>query len=214
MTTTVKDFQRFVVPYIAGAPIPAVHDEIMGAAIEFCRRTRVFTEWIEVNLTEHVGKYTITPAAQNVQVTETLSAWTSAGKLYPATRPELDVWYPGGWMDLETDAIDGIARYHCPLPDTIHIVPAPSFTQASALKLEVALSPMPTSTELPDILLNRYWQIIRNGALGRLHQHPEKYADPSRAAAYLELFNSEVNRLTDEPVHGYNRNVLRVQIED
>jgi len=210
----IREFERFVVPYIAGAPIPAVHDEIMGAAIEFCRRTRIYVQWVDINLVDSQGEYEIEPEDPNTQVTETLSAWTAAGKLHPATRPEMDVWYPTGWDSITAGDINAIRRYHCPQPDKILVVPKPTFNATGGLRLEIALAPLPASTAVPEILLNRYWQVVRNGALGRLHQHPEKYADPNRAIGYLELFNSEVNRLADESIHGYNRNVLRVQIED
>lgn len=207
---SVKDFERFIVPYIS-APVPAIHDETMGAIIEFCQRTRVNVEWVDINLIDGSGEYTISLSGESTyQVSETLSAWTSAGKIHPATRPELDAWFPGGWKDIVASDAAGIQRYYCRLPEKIMLVPKPAFDENNGLRVEVVTTPKPTSTGVPDIVLNRYWQVIRDGALGRLHQHPASYADANRAVSYLQLFEAEIAKLTDSTSHGFSQQPLRM----
>ena len=205
-----RDFERFVLPFCPGAPLPAVHDAVLDASIEFCTRTRLDRHFVEpITLVRGVVEYEIDPPDGDSQVTEALAAWLPEGKIDPATRPELDALYPGGWDQLRVGSTFEVRRFYCRAPGFIRLVPAVDVKVARALRLEIAVAPTRDAREVPDVLLHRHAERIRDGALSRLHQHAASYADPQRALVYGELFERHCNTLADESTHGFSHQPLR-----
>lgn len=210
----VSDFERFVLPHI-NAPLPAVHDALVDAAIEYCIRTRVLRDVVEpITLVRGVAEYEIEAPEADTQVVEVLKAWLSQEELKAVTRPELDALYPQGWLSLSVGNTAQIKVFYCRLPGLIRLVPMLNNKAARALTLEVAYAPTRTATTMPDVLLNRYAEKIAVGALSRLHQHNADYADVSRAVTYLQMFEGFCHMLADESSHGFAHYPLRTLQED
>lgn len=207
MAAALSAFERFVLPFVAGAPVPAVHDAVIDAAIEFCTRTRTARQVLPP-LDVPAGPVPIQiPAPAGLQLVEVYAAWLPDGEIFPATRAELDET-PGWQFKLAQDR-RGITRFHCPAPDQVLLVPRSPAIYPGALTVEAIVAPARDATQVPDIVLHRYAEQVAAGALARLHQHPASYAVPERAASYLELFNGYCDRFADESTHGFSHEPLR-----
>lgn len=205
-----SDFERFVLPFCAGVPMPAVHDAVLDASIEFCTRARVVRVFSDpITLSATTPEYEIDAPDGSTKVVEVMTAWLPEGKVDPATRPKLDEMYPDGWLDLMVGTTPEVQCFYCRAPGFIRMVPALNTTIAGALRLEVAIAPTRSATAVPDILLDRYAEEVRDGALARLHQHAAPYADPQRAVLYKQLFEAHCTRFADETQHGFAHQPLR-----
>ncbi|MBN9403376.1 MAG: hypothetical protein J0I30_11280 [Burkholderiales bacterium] len=210
-----SDFERFVLPFCVGAPMPAVHDAVLDASIEFCTLTRAAREFSDLmTLDPGVAEYEIDPPDGDSQVTEVLAAWLPEGQIDPITRLGLDLVYRQGWTDLTVGTTAEVRRYYCRLPGLIRLVPALSARVPRVLRVEFAYAPTRTATSVPDILLSRYAEQIRDGALARLHQHAAQYADPQRAVLYGQLFEHHCAMRADESQHGFSHQPLRTGLDE
>ncbi|MDS1141717.1 hypothetical protein RE432_14845 [Pusillimonas sp. SM2304] len=207
----VADFQRYVLPFIANAPLPAVDDAVVDACVDFCTRTRVLrTIMAPVALVPGPGEYELdAPDGDNVIVSVT-SCWLPQGKVFSKTRRELDDQFPNGWANLETSDTRSVWGFHCRLPGFLRLVPKLSVKVSRAMTLEVAYAPSRTATEVDDVLFQLYAEVIAAGALSRLHKHPDAiYADPSRVAAYTEEFEQAIASCGDDSAHGFAYQPMR-----
>ena len=212
---SLADFERFVAPYVNGAPVPAIHDAVLDASIEFCIKTKALRSIVDpITLTRGVFEYEIDPPEAGTQIADVLTAWLPEGKINPLTRPDLDAMYPAGWANLTVSQTELVQGFYCPQPGYIRLVPAMDQKAARALILEVSYAPEQIATTLPDILLNRYAETIATGALARLHQHNAPYADPSRAISYMQRFDFLCSSKSDESTHGFHHQPLRVISEE
>lgn len=210
-----SDFERFVLPFCAGAPMPAVHDAVLDASIEFCTRTRVAREFADpVTLSPGDPEYEIDAPDGDSQVTEVLGAWLPEGMIHPATRGALDILYPQGWADLTAGSTSEVRLYYCRQPGLIRLVPALSVRVARALHIEFAYAPTRTATTVPDVLLSTYAEHIRDGALARLHQHAALYADSQRAVLYARMFENHCAVRADDTQYGFAHQPLRTGRDD
>lgn len=204
------DFERFVYPFVEGAPAPAVEDAIVDAAVEFCTRTLVLRAFLDpVTLVPGTTEYELDPPEGDTQLVGVTAAWLPEGPLTSATRPELEELYPDGWAWRQAATTADVRHFYCRLPGFVQLVPSPMVKAPRALRLEVAYAPTRTTRELPDVLLNRYAEDLGNGALARLHLHKAAYADPGRAAAYRTEFDRACNLLADDGARGFVKRRMR-----
>ena len=207
---TLADFERFVVPFVEGAPAPAVDDAIVDAAVEFCTRTRLLRTFLDpVTLVPGTTEYELDAPEADTQIVGVMAAWLPEGALTSATRPELEEVFPDGWAWRQVGTTAEISRFYCRLPGIIQLVPSLTVKAPRALRLEVAYAPTRTARELADVLLNFYAEHLANGALARLHQHKAGYADPSRAGGYLTDFDRACNVLADDGARGFVKRQMR-----
>jgi len=206
-----SEFERFVAPSVPGAPLPAVHDALLDASIEFCTRTRVLRETLlPISLTPGIPEIEIDPPEADTQIVEVLAAWLPEGKLQAASRADLDTAWPQGWQDVQVSSTAQVRAYWCRAPGLIRLVPMLNQKAVKALTLEVALAPTRDAADMPDVLRDRYVEVLAVGALARLHQHAASWADPARALSYLQLFDNQCTRLADEAALGFQRAPLRI----
>lgn len=205
-----SEFERLILPFCADAPIPTVHDAVLDASIEFCTRTRAAREKTDpITLVPATIEYEIDAPDRDSQVVEVVGAWLYGRKLNPIITKEIL-----GIDQFGTAKANQIEGYFCRTPGMISLYPSVSDKEKRALVLEIAYAPTRNALSVPDILLSRYAEQIRNGALSRLHQHAAAYADPQRAIMYGQLFESACARLADETQHGFAHKPLRVLQDD
>lgn len=207
----ITDFERYVLPFVANAPAPAVEDALVDACVEFCTRTKVLRQMLDpVTLIAGMAEYALDAPDGDSVITEVLTAWLPEGKIDPYTRPDLDARYPDGWAQLTAAGTAEVTGYYCRLPGFIRLIPTLSVKMDRALTLEVACAPTRTATKVEDVLFDRYAEVIAAGALSRLHQHPSaKYADPTRVSAYTSVFENAVSTLADDANRGFAHKQLR-----
>jgi len=206
-----SDFERFVAPFVPDAPIPALHDAVLDASIEFCIRARPLRQVMPaLTITPGTPEIEIEAEQADTQIVEVLAAWLPEGKLQAMSRADLDALYPQGWQDVSVAESAQIRGFYCRAPGLIRLVPALNQKAAKALTLDVNIAPMRTAQDVPDLLLERYAEVIASGALTRLHQHAAPYADAGRAVSYLQRFEALCAALADESTRGHQHAPLRI----
>jgi len=139
-----------------------------------------------------------------------LTAWLPQGRLQAFTRPDLDAMYSQGWQHLAVADTAQVRGFFCRVPGLIRLVPALTQKAVKALTVDVNIAPVRTAQEVPDLLLERYAEVIAAGALARLHQHAAPYADAGRAVSYLQRFDALCAALSDESTRGHQQAPLRI----
>jgi len=211
----VSDFERYVLPFLDGAPLPAIDDAVVDACVEFATRTSVLTSVSDpITLLANIAEYELDSPDSQTVVTGVKSVQLACGKVDPATRPELDDQYPDGWMSLAVSDLNRLRFYHSRLPGILRLVPMLSVKAANAMTVEVVYAPMRTATQVDDLLFDRYAEMIAQGALARLHQHRASYADPTRVATYLQAFEAAITESADDSPHGFEHHVLRTAAQE
>lgn len=210
-------FERFVTARIGGAPIPAVEDALVDAAIEFCEETCVVSELL--------GPMTINPgsdpiaidAERGLEVASVRRVWVAGREdaLPPLTSQQLEDLYPSGWADKSCSAASELAGWVHIDNAGLRLVPYLSVSLPMALTMRVAYKPTRDARELPDVLLSRYAEMIAKGALARLHEHADApYAKPERVAAYRQEFDRHIMYVVNTQDIGFGRPMLRVAQDD
>lgn len=199
-----QDFERHVLPFVAGAPTPAVEDAVLDACIEFCKGTRLLRRIGDpLNIRAGRFEYELDAPDQDSQIVRIMTVWLQGRPLKSLTRPQVDALYPDGWVALTTGVPSRIEHFHAPAPDTFRLVPALDIDLPRGMVAEVAYAPSRSATEVPDRLLNEYAEEIASGAIARLHTHASApYADASRAATYSTIFAGHISHVADRSTRG------------
>ena len=210
-----RDFDRYVMPYVAGAPMPAVDDALLQAAIEFCEKTYAINEDFFVKAPAK-PEILVDSADSNLDPYAVLEVYGTECKLAVETKQTLREKYPDGWQDETVDLPDELVGWMSLGENTIRLIPyLTAATTEKVLRLEVAMKPSLDATALPDLLLARWPEKIAAGALARLHAHANvPYADPNRVARYEAIFNSAISKAADEVEAGFNRPQLRTGLDE
>lgn len=209
------DFERHVLPFVAGAPTPAVEDAVLDACIEFCKRTRILRRIGDpINVRAGRLEYELDAPEADTQIVRIMTVWLQGRELTGMIRPTLDAQYPNGWVALTTSVPADIKTFHAAAPNTLRLVPALSVDLPKVLMVEVAYAPTRNAAEVPDRLLNEFAEEIAAGAIARLHTHKAAYADPSRAATYTSIFNAHIDGTADDSTRGGAHVRLRAGRDD
>jgi hypothetical protein len=194
----VKDIELLLPRVLEKAPQcpePTAIRNLRDAAIEFCRRTRVWRETDTFDLTE-----TCEPLApfEGTQNDESEDPDTDKGKrLDPAMADWLDTEHSGWSVE------EGTPKFVTQrVPNTVQITP----WSAGQLRLELILLPAQDTAELPDILIDTYPKEIADGALAAILALPKKeWTDLQTAAVHAGYFNDALGRFGARVPQGQQR---------
>jgi len=203
-----------VMEVVPTCPEPTVIRHLRDAAIEFCRRTRVWRDYDTFPLSSEACEviaadseaqiFEITHASVTVTDDEDEDAIT-VSDLEPKTVDWLDEENPG-WRD-ET----GTPRYFTQLaPNTVRVTPKPE--DAAVLRLELVMVPSITAERFPDELIDTYGQVLADGALSRILILPTDFAQPQLAVAYAASFNMALGRWGSQVPRGQQRTPRRTKL--
>lgn len=210
------DFERYVLPWISNVPIPAMHDALRDAAIEFCERTRVVTRMMTgLPIVAGEPDIPLDLVDCDMEVCEPLEVWlvesgVPIGKPRPKTTKELDDRFPEGWRDEVRDSLRLIPFWISLTKCSVRLVPQLSVSLNSAVSVLAAMKPTNDAKALPDLLFRHYGQDIGHGALALLHSHKEVgYADSKRVQPHRTAFELAMTKANDHYAHGFNKPQLR-----
>lgn len=183
-------------------PEPTAIRHARDAAIEFCRRTRIWRDHDKFELGEEACD--VIAAGDEAQVFEiTHASVTSADDsciwdLEAKTVDWLDKNCPG-WRDEE-----GTPQYITQInANSVRVTPTPP--EGSMLRLELVLLPSNDADQLIDVLIDTYPQVIADGALGRVLALPTDFRQPDLAVLHGQAFERALDHWGDLVPRGQQR---------
>jgi hypothetical protein len=210
-----RDFDAYVLPYVAGAPRPAIDDALVQAAIRFCKTTYAINETIAAKVPAKPS-LAVESTNPDLEVHAVLEVYGPNGKLDVATKRDLVIRYPDGWQEQTVDIPEDLWAWLSLGENTIRLVPYLTVaTTDKVLTIEVSMRPKKTATTLPDLLLTRWPDEIAFGALALLHSHVNvPYANATLVEGYGAAFSSGISKAADEVEAGFNRAQLRTGLDE
>lgn len=213
-----KDIELLLPRVLEKAPMcpePTAIRHIRDAAIEFCRRTRIWRVQDIFALTaEACEALAVYPGTHIFEITH--AAWLAPGSgdqdrgipLVPVTMDWLDK-YRAGWRSEQSipSWITQIA------PNSVRLAPKPepSDDGYGSLRLELILVPSQDADQVPDILVDAYPLEIADGALARLLALPAEFGNPQLATAHAQAFADHLGRWSDRVQRGQQRALRRTR---
>jgi hypothetical protein len=183
-------------------PEPRAIRALRGAANEFCERTRLWKENIEVTVTVSEDEV-LAPVSSDALIYEIRAAQIDTTELKPKTAEWLDTEYPGWSFDETEGSANYITQIH---PNIIKLYPR----VAGTLKARLILRPAETATTLPDFLIDMHGERIGKGAAGKLLMSTNTtYANPQAGGAFTKTFEGWLDTLAYESAKGQQGGRLR-----
>jgi hypothetical protein len=178
MTVSLTNWEPYILPHIPAVPGPALEMAVRDAAIDFCRDTLIWKEWLDrISIAPLDKDYALAlPVAFSLygdieQVYQVFFKETGADDdqfalLNPTTEDEMESYFGGGWMFSQAEQP---SRYYISAsdPTTLFLHPTPTVAATLGLLVRVYCAPLQTAQVLPDFLAG-YVNAIKAGALSRL----------------------------------------------
>lgn len=194
----------------AACPEPTALRHLRDAAIEFCRRTRIWRDSDSFELsTDDCEAVAVEPGQVLFEISHaTFSSDTCEERdLVPVTMDWLDQERPG-WRS-ECGPPEFVTQT---APDTVRVVPKPETTDpAGTLTLQMILLPSTDADELPDVLIDAYSREIANGAIGAVLLLPAEFGNAQLGAYHTAEFDKALGRFSDRIPRGQQRAKRRVR---
>lgn len=197
-----SDFLKYIWPYVTGAAEPRVENAIRDALDELCTKSC----WYQANLSAVAlvadqSQYTIAAPA-NTRIVKPMAAAIGDGSTQywdmgpPTTQEEMDFLHPG-WPIASSQRTP--YRWWRSAPTAVDVWPAPNaeaVTDSLALRVRAALAPAVTGTTIDDRFLSDAREAVRYGALSRLYEDNEKYANAQKAKDNRTRFRDAIAEFT------------------
>lgn len=161
----VDDFFAFVLPDVPGCPDPTLRQAIVMAAVDFCRDSMSWSEYLDpIALRDGVQDYDLDAPSQ-AYVHLVRDVYLGARRLRPVTMAQLQVELPD-WRNTSGNE----PSYYNTSADrnALRVFPMPANTTGQQLVVRACFMPKPTATLLPDFLGQRFMGVIADGAKSRL----------------------------------------------
>lgn len=169
------NLESLVGPMMLDCPIPIASQGILWAAIEFCEKTRAWSNQQKRTVSAGTQHIALTPEDDGSIIYIDDVRW-NGDALHPVTRHEsqdIDYTVPYG--------------YYRPNPETLSLAPAAN--AQGTLTLTMFLAPLRNATSIPRMLYDLYWDAIEAGALWRLMKVPNRpWTDMNQAIFYQGQF--------------------------
>ena len=187
------------------APVPIIIAMLNKAARELCTRSSCWNEWQDVSLIAGQTDYVLVKPA-------TYAAIRYVKKLSLNGR-NIPVDDTGIVESGNPDASPGEPRFYTLLSDmTLKVFPSPSVADdGKVLKAQVTFAPSFDATEMPERFIDRYSEVLINGATYLLMAMPGKdWSNKPDAGYYESKFIEGVDKARIEVSYGYSNADLSV----
>lgn len=221
MATDLTEFSPEILPSIPVAPVPTIRLAVLGAAIEFCEQTLLWTYALaRINVAAEIQDYTLTiPAEQygriisidDVKFKENGADDDQFRSLDVISENQEDLHNYGSWKYAEGESP---SKYWADIQNKqIHLLPIPQTASAEGLLVRVNLKPVLNATTVPDFLYNDYRETIGYGALGRLFQlKTMPWFDFGAARFYKDMFRDLCNNTKLAKITGATKRPLQIKL--
>lgn len=189
-------------------PEPTALRYLRKAALEFCRRTRIWRCEDTFEIPED-GKecMAVEPGTLIYEITHARfvpTDDTDGFDLVPVTIDYLDE-NELGWRTADASVPQFITQSG---PNTVRLYPAPE--DGGDLTVSLILLPATNADLVPDVLVDSYSHEIADGALGEILVLPQDFADLKVGAYHAAKFNDSLGRFSDRVQRGQQRSKRRV----
>jgi len=205
MTVALTNWEPYILPEIPAVPDAALQRAVRDAAIDFCKDTLVWKEWLDrISIVANDDDYSLSvPVAMaayadiegvyQAYFKETGADDDQFALLTPTTEDEMEVDFGNGWMYAEAEQP---SKYYIPPsePTTLYLHPIPTVASVSGLLVRAYAKPLQTAVLLPDFLYNRHLNPIKHGALAKLFgTKGMPWYDPKEEMKWDGLYRNDVD---------------------
>lgn len=194
--TTLYDEVLIDVP---GVPADVALNAIRNTAIEFCDRTMCWVVDADpISSVAGLSVYQFEPE-NGSEVAGVIQANYSGSRIYPMTASQLDDEYSQNLWSEQT----GVPRYYLiEQPEEFILVPIPSESVDSAIKMKVSLKPTRTSSGMERWVIDKYFDTLAHGAKARLcAMHKKPWTDSGQANFHTEKFEQGITAASAHSSH-------------
>lgn len=196
----------FVLPEVVGCPQPTMDQAILLSAIDFCRDSLVWAEFLDpIPLLDGVSHYELdAPSGAFLHTVESVDV--GSAQVIPKSMPELKIALPNWRM-----ATGNVPSFYNMDEMVLRVFPTPVNADQPML-VKAIFTPSITSTTLPDFLVNRYVDVISAGAKSRLMSIPMvAWSNPQMALYYKTTFENGVTNARILKAHGNVPSTVKVK---
>lgn len=185
---TLDDFLKYVLPDVPGCPAIVARQAVTDSADDFLTFSGV---WSEVQdafaLADGVNEYDL-EAPAGARCIDVRAVYTSVGALTPVTVDELARRLPN-WQS----ATGSCPSYYTRGFDftTLRVYPRPENPNGETIAVHAVYTLKDSTSSIPDIIVQRYRDVIADGAKAKLKSMSKvAWADLARAAVHKEDFEA------------------------
>ena len=185
---------------LPGCPETLLRDATLAAAIEFCKRTQLLTQTVEVEVV--AGEPNVTLYPDSDVYWEVLEVRRASTRLTPLNRQEVIV------QDLGMET--GKPQYYYLEGDrSLLLLPIPE--SAETLSALVTLRPKDTAARLDDVLYSDFREVIAAGARAWVRRNHGEWSEPSLEGQDRQLFENAIHNQNIRRARGGAGVALRVR---
>ena len=198
--TPLDDFLPLIRGRLPGCPETLLRDATLAAAIEFCKRTQLLTQTVEVEVV--AGEPNVTLYPDSDVYWEVLEVRRASTRLTPLNRQEVIV------QDLGMET--GKPQYYYLEGDrSLLLLPIPE--SAETLSALVTLRPKDTAARLDDVLYSDFREVIAAGARAWVRRNHGEWSEPSLEGQDRQLFENAIHNQNIRRARGGAGVALRVR---
>lgn len=196
------DFARYVRPEVPMCPEIQIMDAVLHAGIDFCKRTKILRETVQVTTEINKARYDLTAY---------MATGTEPAEILDISRSEYDHLNPSSENEFLSNALDQPGTPEHFYLDGRELVLWYAPNSVESLDVLARAYPAETATALPDALYQRYRMEIAAGAKTILMSMANQpWSNLQQAAIYLAMFNSAIDSENLRYAKGGGTNPLRV----
>ncbi|MBP9118583.1 MAG: hypothetical protein KBF58_10940 [Methyloversatilis sp.] len=182
--------------------------ELRRSLQDLCQYAAVSQDTVESSLA--IGERTLfydSPHPSHLVVHRVLSITTPTGQILPKALDEMNEVH--GWR-----TADGTPKWACPeSPGELSLYPSAPTAVISPIYIRLALSPKSTTTKIDEDVMDRYSNIIADGALSRiLRIGGQKWSNPGESADCQRRFTTACSNARAVGNKTNARTVMRLPI--
>lgn len=198
--TPLDDFLPLIRGRLPGCPETLLRDAALAAAIEFCKRTQLLTQTVEVEVV--AGEPAVTLYPDSDVYWEVLEVRRASTRLTPLNRQEVIV------QDLGMET--GKPQYYYLEGDrSLLLLPIPE--SAETLSALVTLRPKDTAQRVHDVLYSDFREVIAAGARAWVRRNHGEWSELRLEGQDRQLFENAIHNQNIRRARGGAGVALRVR---
>jgi hypothetical protein len=187
----IADFVKYVLPDVQGCPTGTAKLAVIDAATEFLTFSGAWSEVQDaIALSDNNAEYDLEApsGARCIDLRAVYASFSSDGKLIPVSMDQLAVAIPS-WQTAESNLPSHYTRAFD--YTTIRVFPLPTDVDGHSIRPHASYTLKETATSIPDVIVQRYREVISSGAKARLMVMSKvNWRDIESAKFHLDRFEN------------------------